>query len=89
MGSTAVAGGPEGDDPKFTEPDNDRVVTGHVNVNLNKASKEEISALPALGPELVRTLLEGRPFRSWEEIERLSGFGAEKVAALKKGGAHI
>jgi DNA uptake protein ComE-like DNA-binding protein len=89
MGSTAVAGGPEGDDPKFAEPDNDRVVTERVSIDLNKASKEEISALPALGPSLVQILLDRRPFASWEDLKGLPGFDGEKIAALKKGGAHI
>lgn len=87
MGSTAVAGGPEGK-PKH-EPEDGKVVTERVSVDINKATKEELAALPALSPGLVKTLLERRPFGSWEDLKELPEFDGEKIAALKKGGAHI
>ena len=89
MGSTAVAGSPQ-DHPRQGEKD-DRapVVTERVNVNLNTATAEELGGLPALSPELARTLIDNRPFDSWEDLKGLPDFDGDTIAALKKGGAHI
>ena len=56
---------------------------------INTASEEELGALPALGPDLVRALVEARPFQSWEDLKELAGFEGKTIAALKHGGAYI
>lgn len=88
MGSTAIAGAPKehvGSDGGKAG----RVEKERVDIDLNEATEEELGAMPALGPKLVRTLLDNRPFGSWEELKSLPGFDGETIAALKKGGAHI
>lgn len=65
------------------------IVTEQMSVDLNKATEEELRGLPALGPDLVRTLIGNRPFTSWEDVKNLAEFDGETVAALKKGGAFI
>lgn len=85
---SSVAGAPkDGDAPKgeASEP----VVTEQKSVDLNKATEEELRGLPALGPELVRALIDKRPFTSWEDVKDIAEFDGETVAALKKGGAFI
>ena len=66
-----------------------RVEQDRVSCNLNTASEEELGALPALGPDLVRALVEARPFQSWEDLKELAGFEGKTIAALKHGGAYI
>ena len=58
-------------------------------IDLNTAKAEEIGSLPALSPALTRTLVENRPFETWDEIGRLPGFDRNKIEELKKGGAEI
>jgi competence protein ComEA len=65
--------------------------THHENrvVDLNTASEEQIADLPMVGPQRARRLIEARPFRSWDEIAGLEGFGAGMVDDLRSGGAQI
>jgi DNA uptake protein ComE-like DNA-binding protein len=88
MGSTAIAGAPRehrsGENGK--EP---VVVEKRRTVDLNSAKADEIGSLPALNPEMTRTLMANRPFQQWDEIGRLPGFDQGKVEELKKCGAEI
>jgi DNA uptake protein ComE-like DNA-binding protein len=88
MGSTAVAGAPK-DHPRSGDDSKDPIRKERLSLDINLATKEELGALPALGPDHVRALLERRPFASWEELKDLPGFDGETIAALRKGGAHI
>jgi DNA uptake protein ComE-like DNA-binding protein len=45
-------------------------------VDLNTASEKEIEDLPMVGPERARRLIEARPFKSWQDLERVPGFAA-------------
>jgi DNA uptake protein ComE-like DNA-binding protein len=85
---SSVAGAPK-DGPAPSGEASEPVVTGQMSVDLNKATEEELGGLPALGPELVRALIDNRPFTSWEDVKELADFDGETVAALKKGGAFI
>lgn len=44
-------------------------------LNLNTASPEQLEALPKVGPALARRLLEGRPYRSLADLDRVKGVG--------------
>ena len=65
--------------------------THHENriVDLNTASEEEIADLPMVGPDRARTLTRNRPFRSWDDVEQLDGFGKGMIDDLKSGGAQL
>ena len=56
-------------------------------VNLNTASLIEISQLKGIGPALAKRIVESRaesgPFRSVEDLQRVSGIGAKKLEANK------
>lgn len=58
-------------------------------VNLNSAPEEEIADLPMVGPERAKDLIAARPIESWEDVERIEGFGKGMVDDLKSGGAEI
>ena len=85
---SSVAGAPK-DGAATNGEASEPVVTEQMSVDLNKATEEELRGMPALGPELVRTLIDNRPFTSWEDLKDLADFDGETVAALKKGGAFI
>jgi competence protein ComEA len=42
-------------------------------VNINTASKEELDALPGIGPVRAQEIIEGRPFKNIEDIKKLKG----------------
>jgi len=55
-------------------------------ININTASKDELIALPKIGDERAQTLIDNRPFDTWDEITDLPGFDEGLVQDLQKGG---
>lgn len=56
-------------------------------VDVNRAGPEALEALPGIGPELARRIVEERethgPFRSVDDLSRVSGIGPKKLEALR------
>jgi DNA uptake protein ComE-like DNA-binding protein len=88
MGSTAIAGAPK-DHAAQDNGAKPTVVKDRLSIDLNRATKEQLGALSALGPDQVRAIVASRPFHSWEDLKGLPDFDGKTIAALKKGGAHI
>jgi len=58
-------------------------------ININTASKEELTSLPKVGDERAQTLIEERPFDSWEEVDELPGFDERLVRDIQKSGGYL
>jgi DNA uptake protein ComE-like DNA-binding protein len=58
-------------------------------VNINTASKEELASLPKIGEERAQTLVEERPFDSWEDLDELPGFDERLIQDIQKVGAYL
>jgi DNA uptake protein ComE-like DNA-binding protein len=58
-------------------------------IDLNSASAEQLDRVGGLGQDRVRRLIQNRPFRSWDDLRRLDGFGGTLVDDLRKAGAMI
>ncbi len=63
-------------------------------IDLNAATRAELEALPGVGPELAKRIIEFResrgPFKSVEQLDNVKGFGPklmEKIRPLVKVGA--
>lgn len=56
-------------------------------LNINKASYEEIQALPGIGPSYARAIVEYRkahgPFQSIEDLEQVKGIGPTTIEKLR------
>lgn len=56
-------------------------------VDLNRAGREELESLPGIGPALAGRILESRsregPFRSLEDLTRVSGIGPATIKRLQ------
>jgi competence protein ComEA len=55
-------------------------------VNLNTASATQLDLLPGVGPKAVKRIIEVRtrtPFTKVDELVKVKGFGAKKLARLK------
>ena len=56
-------------------------------VDLNRATAEELQALPGIGPALAQRVVAWRtahgPFRSVEELEKVPGIGSKTATRLR------
>lgn len=56
-------------------------------VNINKASVEELTSLPGIGPKIAQRIVEYRtqhgPFKRKEELLNVQGIGPKKFERLK------
>lgn len=52
-------------------------------VHLNSASQEELESLPGIGEVKAEAIIEGRPYASIEELERVTGIGAKTIEQLR------
>ena len=66
----------------------EQVLEELVPLNLNTSAAEELTALPGIGEELARRIVEYReehgPFETKEEIMQVSGIGEGKFADMKE-----
>lgn len=60
-----------------------------VEIDLNSAPETELAALPALGPERARILVQFRPFDYWTDLRRIPGFSASVIGDLRDIGARL
>ncbi len=51
-------------------------------VSINRASTDELGALPGIGPALARRIVEARPFQALEDLQKVPGIGPKTYAAL-------
>ena len=59
------------------------------NINLNTASKEELKQIKGVNEERANKLVESRPFKSWDDVDRVPGFSQGMIEDLKQSGATI
>lgn len=57
-------------------------------INVNKATMEELSTLPGIGPKTAQAILAFRnehgPFKSVEDLLQVRGLGPKKLAAIRE-----
>ncbi len=52
-------------------------------VDLNKATAAQLAELPGVGPVTAKAIIDARPFKSVNELERVKGLGPAKIAELR------
>jgi competence protein ComEA len=53
-------------------------------VNINTAAKEELDALPGIGPVKAQAIIEGRPFKAIEDIKNVKGIKDGEFAKIQE-----
>ena len=82
-GPTATPGGLPLRPPKV-RPESES--GGAVPIDLNRASADELTRLPGIGPGLATRIIEAReaaPFTSVEDLRRVRGVGAAKLERMR------
>ena len=52
-------------------------------VNLNTADAAALEALPGIGTATAKAIIAARPIKSIDELEKISGLGTNRIAALR------
>ena len=52
-------------------------------VDINSASQAELESLPGVGPVIARRIVEGRPYRTVDDLLRVKGIGAKRMAEVR------
>jgi hypothetical protein len=52
-------------------------------VDVNRANEAELASLPGIGPALAGRMVAARPFVSVEDLDRVPGIGAVRLAGLR------
>ena len=55
----------------------------HGKVNLNTAELSALEELPGIGPATAKAIVEGRPWKSVDELDKIKGLGKNRIAALR------
>ena len=57
-------------------------------VNINRASAEELTKLPCIGPKVAQRIIQYRkehgPFKSIEELSKVKGIGPKRLERLRQ-----
>ncbi len=52
-------------------------------ININKATAKELESLPGIGPALSKRIIEGRPYKTIEDIKKVKGIGEKTFEKIK------
>jgi DNA uptake protein ComE-like DNA-binding protein len=52
-------------------------------IDLNTASEKQLETLPGVGPAIARRIVEGRPYRTVDELLRVKGIGEKRLEEVR------
>ena len=67
--------------PTFVTPSLTGAPAGKININTS--TQKQLETLPGIGPVAAQRIIQGRPFSSPEDLQRVKGIGAKTVEKLR------
>jgi competence ComEA-like helix-hairpin-helix protein len=52
-------------------------------VDINTATEKEMRMIPGIGPVMAARIIAARPFRSADELKKVSGIGDKRYAQIR------
>jgi competence ComEA-like helix-hairpin-helix protein len=80
---TGTAGWYGGDARGVVRDSTDKTRPGGGLINVNTASLAEPEVLPGIGPVIARRIVEGRPYRSVDDLDRVRGIGKKRLEEIR------
>ena len=53
-------------------------------ININSASKSELTAIKGIGSVIAQRIIDGRPYITMDDLLRVKGIGPKKLEQIKK-----
>jgi beta-lactamase superfamily II metal-dependent hydrolase len=83
VGRKLAARAPPSGKPR-TRPRRDVAVSpARRRININRATQAELETLPGVGPVIARRIIEGRPYHSVEELDRVKEIGPRRLEEMR------
>jgi competence ComEA-like helix-hairpin-helix protein len=79
-GTTRLVAGDRSDGGRMTP---ERLAAWRAPVNINRATVEELASLDGIGVNLAARVVAGRPYVTIEDVGRVKGIGARRLARLR------
>jgi competence protein ComEC len=75
--------GPPGRDDQVAQARGSRAKQPDRLIDINSASQTELESLPGVGPTIARRIIEGRPYRTVDDLQRVKGIGEKRWSEIR------
>jgi competence protein ComEA len=83
MGRRIAARGPPAERARARPRRDAEVLPAGRRIYVNTATQAELEALPGVGPAIARRIIEGRPYRSVDDLDRVKGIGKKRLEEIR------
>lgn len=73
----------ERDENEELEQSTETKLSTGTRIDLNKAARDELMRLPGVGEVTALRIIEGRPYKSVDDLDRISGIGSKTLERIK------
>jgi beta-lactamase superfamily II metal-dependent hydrolase len=83
VGRQVAARGPPAERSRSKPKRDANAVPATGRININTATQAELEGRPGVGPEIARRIIEGRPYSSVDDLDRVKGIGKKRLDEIR------